>query len=140
MRHPLSLLMLASLILLPQLAAADNCPHPRDIVRTPGENSWFSNKPGWEGGFYSPMQGIGHSTHISHLTQAQWVQVTNMENGLGYIICDYKGNYDSETVRFTQIREDITKRPKGTIWSCQIKLDYPSTACTCSGAVGDCGF
>lgn len=133
-------LLLPVFIFLPQLALADTCPNLKEIVRTPGENSWFSNKPGWEGGFFFPTPGIGHSTHISHLTQVQWVQVTNIENGLGYIVCDYKGNYDQEVIRITQVREDITKRPKGINWSCQIKTDYPSTACTCSGAVGDCSF
>ncbi|MFI4954736.1 MAG: hypothetical protein ACHP9Y_02375 [Gammaproteobacteria bacterium] len=139
MRHILAL-MLASLIVIPQIAAADSCPDAKEIVRTPGEYSWFSNKPGWEGGFYFPFPGTGHSTHISHFTQAQWVQVTNIEKGLGYIICDYKGNYDQEVIRIIQIREDVTKRPKNINWSCKINNDYPSTACTCSGSAGQCSF
>lgn len=132
--------LFASLILLPQLVLADSCPSPKEIVRTPGEYSWFSHKSGWEGGFHSPFPGTGYSTHISHFTQAQWVQVTNVETGLGYVVCDYKGNYDNEIIRFVQIREDVTKRPKSINWTCKINKDYPSTACNCSGLVGQCSF
>jgi hypothetical protein len=86
------------------------------------------------------LPGSGYSTQISEFKQAQWVQVTNIQHGLGYIICDYKGNFDDEVVRITQIREDVTKRPKNVNWSCTINTDYPSTACTCSGLAGQCAF
>jgi hypothetical protein len=131
---------LATSSLISVSAWADSCPEPREIVRTPGENSWFSNKTGWEGGFYYPLPGKGYSTHISHFKEAQWVQVTNIETGLGHVVCDYQGNYDDEIIRIVQTREDITKRPKSVNWNCKINLDYPSTACTCSGLASQCSF
>lgn len=121
-------------------AWADACPEPKEIVRTPGENSWFSNKAGWEGGFYYPLPGTGHSTHISFFKEAQWIQVTNIETGLGHVVCDYQGNYQEEVIRIVQTREDITKRPKSVNWSCHINQTYPSTACRCSGMASQCTF
>lgn len=139
MRILLSAALLVS-TLMSASVFADSCPEPKEIVRTPGENSWFVNAPGWDGGFYYPFPGTGHSTHIAHFKDAQWIQVTNIESGLGYVVCDYQGNYDGEVIRIAQMQEDITKRPKSVNWTCKINTDYPSTACTCSGLASQCTF
>ena len=133
-------LLLTSLLLLPLAALADTCPEAENIVRTPGENSWFSNEPGWEGGFNAPTPGNGYSTDITHFMKAHWIQTTNVEEAPGYVVCDYKGNYDDEIIRFIQSVRASAERPNSVNWQCQINQEYPSTACTCSALEEQCVF
>jgi hypothetical protein len=141
-------LILTSLLVFPFLSNAATCPPVKELVRTQGEYSWFSNTPGWEGGFIAPTPGKGSSTFIGHFMGADWVQLNNKAESLGYVVCNYKGNYDDEVIRFTQTdtrkgrheKEMVSKRPVSVNWNCKIQPDYPSTACTCSGQIDHCTF
>lgn len=141
-------LICSPLLLLPLASTAATCPPVKDLLRTQGEYSWFSNQPGWEGGFIAPTQGKGSSTQISNFIRASWVQLNNKIDSLGYVVCEYKGNYGDEVIRFTQTaitkvqqeKEIVSKKPTSINWNCNIMPTYPSAACTCSGEVSSCTF
>jgi hypothetical protein len=129
------------LLLLPLTAMANlgnGCPSVSAIERTSGEFSWISKTPGWSGQYVYPMQGKGHSTHVTQFIEARWIQVNNLENAAGYVECDYRGNYDDEVIRFVQAGTRAQGKPTDIHWTCQLNPHFPGVQCHCSASTQMC--
>jgi len=136
------LLMLVMTLGLCPLAQANVnfCPDLSEIKRTPGEYSWATTRPGWEGQFIAPLHAKGYSTEISSFAEARWIAFSNLPTTAGYIQCDYNGNLNEEVIRFSQIGSRATHQPTGINWVAQTPMTFPNVQATCTSTPRDCSF
>ncbi|MFA6036789.1 MAG: DUF3757 domain-containing protein [Legionellales bacterium] len=127
-----SLLLLASFTSFANMNANNTCPSLKEIKRTSGEYSWYSQAPGWTGHFAFPQHAKGNSTKVSGFIEARWIQLTNLENSYGYFECDYHGNYDGEVIRFVQAGTRADLKPTNINWYCNLNPHFPGPQCVCS--------
>jgi len=141
MQRTLKYFFLLGLFIFAQLAHAQNhCPDVRTISRVQGEYAWKSTDGRWEGYFASPRYGRGESSHIKSFRQSRWMQLTNLNEALGMVECDYLGNYGDEVIRFAQVGTAATPKPQSTNWACQYNPSFPGIQCTCSGEAAGCSL
>lgn len=133
---------LISLILTSNaFAESDNqCPKLNEIHRTPGEYSWTTTVPSWEGYFAEPLNAKGYSNKVKNFLQARWIQFTNLPSSPGYIQCDYAGDIGEEVIRFVQKGNKATQKPSDIAWTKVENLKFPSVQRECGGAAENCKF
>lgn len=134
----LCLLALGLFFLAPLSHAMNHCPDISTISRVQGEYAWKSTDGRWEGYFAKPRYGRGESSKIKTFQQGRWMQLTNLNEALGVIECDYLGNFDDEIIRFVQVGTAATPKPESLNWSCHFNPNYPGVQCMCSGEAAGC--
>jgi hypothetical protein len=150
-------LVIFSLFCTTSLFAA-TCPPVATIQRIPGENRWVTSLPGWEGYFLAPTTGQGHSYRIARFSTASWVKTQDLADSLGFIQCDYIGNFAGsddldpsqapqgqvEVIRFTQTKTRTATIPPHTpdqiAWNCTPTTRFPQTTCQCTLELEHCTF
>lgn len=131
---------MAKEVLIEKEEIKTHCPLISEIYRTPGEYSWNSKVPGWDGFFYSPRSAQGGSTELINFREARWIQLTNLPTSDGFVQCDYTGDYGDEIIRFTMSGRHVAEHPRGPQWIQEQHISFPNVQAVCTDSERRCSF